>query len=69
MNITLVNPTLFIDSDVSTTMETRFFPEGLAEIARVLINAGHHVHVIDMCAGQELTPEVCVGVHVFGVLG
>ena len=68
MNILLINPLLPYDS-IGSTSGQRFFPEGLAVIASVLLRAGHNVKVIDMCAQPQLTPEVCREVDVVGITG
>ena len=69
MKVVLVNPALSVDSDNTSGEETRFFPEGLAVVASALLSVGHEVRIVDRCAGQQLTPEVCEGAEVIGITG
>ncbi|MFH1145629.1 MAG: radical SAM protein [bacterium] len=69
MKVVLVNPSLSIDSDNTSGEKTRFFPEGLAAVAAALLHVGHEVQVVDICAQQQLTPEVCKDADVFGITG
>ena len=69
MKIVLINPPLSIDSDMGTGNDIRFFPEGLAVIATVLIKAGYDTNVIDLCRQPITELDNFSDVDAFGFTG